>query len=92
MLCNTIKLCLFCDAGLAHNPIFNYYLLPLKKKKKEEKGYYVIMPVGQRPSGSRGLYTLMEAVNLKSFFSFNELDCLKYLTGKRLETIKPHRG
>lgn len=87
MLCNMIKLCLFCDAGLAHNPIFNYYLLLLKKK---EKSYYVIMPVGQRLSENRGLYTLMEAVNLKSFFSFNELDCLKYLTGKRFETIKPH--
>lgn len=34
MLCNMIKLCLFCDAGLAHNPIFNYYLLLLKKRKK----------------------------------------------------------
>lgn len=50
------------------------------------------MPVGQRLSENRGLYTLMEAVNLKSFFSFNELDCLKYLTGKRFETIKPHWG
>lgn len=33
MLYNTMELCLFCDAGLTHNAIFNYYLLPLKKKK-----------------------------------------------------------
>lgn len=29
MLYSTMELCLFCDAGLAHNAIFNYYLLPL---------------------------------------------------------------
>lgn len=39
MLYNTVELCLFCDARLTHNAIFNYYLLPLKKKKY----YYVIM-------------------------------------------------
>jgi len=34
MLRNMIKMWLFCDAELAHNPIFNYYLSLSKNKEK----------------------------------------------------------